>query len=74
LILGGSIADDIINGLDRSSVVLSCLSQKYYESPYCKKGECTVHHASVFCANFTVFSFANSHDAVAQFCTAFKNL
>jgi male-specific lethal 1 len=32
-----SIADDIINGLDRATVVLVCMTQKYYESPYCKK-------------------------------------
>ena len=33
-----SIADDIITGLDSAHVVLVCMSQKYYESPYCKKG------------------------------------
>jgi len=37
---GDSIADDIIKGINSSSVVLVCLSQKYYESPYCKKGAC----------------------------------
>jgi len=33
-----SIADDIITGLESAHVVLVCMSQKYYESPYCKKG------------------------------------
>jgi male-specific lethal 1 len=32
-----SIADDIITGLEQASVVLVCMTQKYYESPYCKK-------------------------------------
>jgi len=40
LTAGDSIADDIIEGMDRSSIVLVCLSQKYYESPYCRKGVC----------------------------------
>jgi len=52
LIADCSIADDIINGLDRSSVVLVCLSQKYHESPYCRKGvSCVSNFCNLLCLN-----------------------
>ena len=67
LIEGDSIAEDIINGMDRSSVVLACLSQKYYESPYCKKGVCftrvcsfkTLWYPLVVRADASMFSLCN---------------
>ena len=36
--LDDSLAEDIVDGIDRAAVVLVCITQKYYESPYCKKG------------------------------------
>jgi hypothetical protein len=41
-----SLAEDIVNGIDRAAVVLVCMTQKYYESPYCKKG-------MLLCSNIT---------------------
>ena len=36
---GQTLADAISSGIGSSSIVLVCISQGYYESNYCKKGE-----------------------------------